>query len=215
LRIRDTDAASSSTEPTSMSKFTIHMSYLQSLLWLALFVALIGAESNIVELLFIDFVHGNPHRSQENALSMMKADTPVSGVIAFIGTFLVFTLPQFFQAECVVALERPFGDRARFAVLFALPVTAVLTWYCYDYLTPSNLCFAGNCMEPYEHGLSVSRYMTAVVIQTPIALFSFLYFDAGLCGRSKKPILLATLAVTLVAGGIRGYLMARAQFQFL
>jgi hypothetical protein len=198
-----------------MSKFTIHVSYVQSLLWFALFVALIGAESNIVELLFIDFVHGNPHRSQENALYMMKVDTPVSGIIAFIGTFLVFTLPQFFQAGCIVALDRPFGDRARFAALFALPVTAVLTWYCYDYLTPSNLCFAGNCMEPYEHGLSVSRYVMALAVQTPITLFSFLYFNARIRGGSKWPILLAALAVTLVAGGIRGYLKARGQFQFL
>jgi hypothetical protein len=81
-----------------------------------------------------------------NAMFLMKAYTPVAGIIALIGTFLVFALPQFFQAEVVGALDQIFGDRARFAALLALPLTAVLPWYCYDYLTPSNLCFAGNCM---------------------------------------------------------------------
>jgi hypothetical protein len=198
-----------------MSKIAIHVSYLQSLLWLALFLALMRAETNIVELLLIDFVHGNPHRTQENAIFMMKMNTPLFGAIAFIGTFVVFTLPQFFEAEVVRALDQIFGDRARFAALLALPLTAVLTWYCFDYLTPSNLCFAGNCMETYEHGLSVSRYVTTLAIQTPITVFNLSYFNAGLSGHSKKPILLAALAATLVAGGIWGYLMAGNQFLFL
>jgi hypothetical protein len=198
-----------------MSKIDVTFSYLQSLLWVALFMALMSAETHIVELLFIDFVHGNPHRTRENAISMMKDGAPISAIIALIGTFLVLTLPQFFQAEVVGASHQIFGDRARFAALLALPLTAVLTWYCYDYLTPSNLCFAGNCMEPYDHGMSISRYVKALVIQAPITLFGFLYFDAGLRGQSRGPILLAALAVALVAGGIRGYLMARGQFQFL
>jgi len=198
-----------------MSKIAIHVSYAQSLLWLALFMALISAETNIVELLFIDFVHGNPHRTQENALFMMKASTPLFGVIAFIGTLLVFTLPQFFEAEVVRAFNQIFGDRVGFAALLALPLTAVLTWYCYDYLTRSNLCFAGNCMESYEHGLSLSRYVRTFAVQTPITLFSFLYLDAGLRGVSRKPVLFGALTIAVVAGGIRGYLMARGQFQFL
>jgi len=193
----------------------IVVSYMQSLLWIALFTALVSAERNIVELLFTDFVHGNPHRTQDNAISMMKGFTPVAGIIAFIGTFLVFTLPQFFQAEAVAALDQIFGDRARFAVWPALPLTAVLTWYCSDYLTPSNVCFAGNCTEAYEHGLSISRYMTALAIQTPITLFSFLYFNTDLSGRSKKPVLLAALAIAIVIGGLSGYVRARAQYQFL
>ena len=136
---------------------------------------------------------------------LMKAYTPVAGIIALIGTFLVFALPQFFQAEVVGALDQIFGDRARFAALLALPLTAVLPWYCYDYLTPSNLCFAGNCMEPYEHGLSGSRYMMTLVIQTPITLFGFLYFDAGLRGASKRPVVVAALAIAVVIGGIWGF----------
>jgi hypothetical protein len=198
-----------------MNKRIIIVSYAQSLLWVALFMALIGAEANVVELLLIDFVHGNPHRTQENALFMMKAYTPLFGVIAIIETCLVFALPQFFQAELIGGVRRIFGDRARFAALASLPLTALLTWYSYDYLTPSNICFAGNCMEAYHHGISVTRYLAAVLIQIPVTLFSFLYFEAAFRGRSRSTLVLAALAIALAAGVVRGYLLARDQFQFL
>ena len=70
-------------------------------------------------------------------------------------------------------------------------------------------------MESYEHGLSLSRYVRTFAVQTPITLFSFLYLDAGLRGVSRKPVLFGALTIAVVAGGIRGYLMARGQFQFL
>lgn len=196
-----------------MGRGEIQVSYMVSLLWVAFLVALMHAETHIVELLFTDFVRGNPHRTQENAISMMKTNTPVFAFTALIGAFLVFTLPQFLQAELVGGFERIFGDRARYAPLLALPVTAMLTWYCYDYLTPHACLW--NCVDEYEHGLSASRYLTALAVQVPITFFSFLYFDAGLRGHSKLPILLGGLATALLAGGIRGYLMALVQFQYL
>ena len=70
-------------------------------------------------------------------------------------------------------------------------------------------------MEAYTHGLSILRYMTTLAIQTPMTLFSFLYFNADLSGRSKKPVVLAALGIAVMIGGIRGYLLARAQYQFL
>jgi len=201
-----------------MSKSAVNISYAQSLLWVALFMAVMCGVINIVHLLFVDFVHGNPHRTQGNALSMMVEFTLILGVIAVIGTFLVFALPQFFQAALIGALGQIFGDRAQFAALLALPLTAVITWYCYDYLTPTDFNLGINVdpdWTPFKHGLSVSRYITTLIIQTPITLFSFLYFNAGLRDRSKKPVLLAALAVTVVVGGIWGYTTARDQYQFL
>jgi Na+-driven multidrug efflux pump len=191
-----------------MSKNAITISYAQSLLWLAFFMALMTAETNIVDLFLVDFVHGNPHRTQENALFMMKAYTPLNGIVAFIGTFLVFTLPQFFQAGVVGSSGQMFGDRRWFAALLGLPLTALLTWYCYDYLAPT-------LAEDYEHGLSLSRYARTLAIQTPVTLFSSLYLNARLGDRSKKTVLLRALAVTLVVGGVRGYVVASSQFQFL
>jgi hypothetical protein len=193
-----------------MGKAAVSISYVQSLLWVALFTALACGVMNIAELWFIDFVHGNPHRTQENAKEMMLGHTPIFGFAGLIGAFLVFTLPQFFQAELIRILDHIFGNRARFAALAALPLTAVLTWYCYEYLTPT-----GTDWIPYEHGLSISRYIKTLAIQALVTLFSFLYFEAGFRGGSKKPVLAAALAIAIVVGAIWGYMKAQDQFQFL
>jgi hypothetical protein len=88
-----------------------------------------------------------------------------------------------------------------------LPLTAVLTWYCYDYLTPDwTLC---------EHGISISRYLGALAFQVPVTLFSFLYIDAGFRGASKWLIVVAALAIALVVGGICGYVTAQEQIELL
>jgi hypothetical protein len=42
-----------------------------------------------------------------------------------------------------------------------------------------------------------------------------LYFDAGFRGGSKKPLLMAALALAVVVGGILGHENAQQQFQFL
>ncbi len=201
-----------------MSKSAVAISYGRSLLWLALFVAVAVGVLDIVELTLLDFVHGNPHRPQANAVFMMAVYTPIFGIVAVIGTFLVFTLPQFFQAALIVTLGRIFGDRARFAALLALPLTAILTWYSYDYLTPTDVNLginAGPDWTPFKHGLSVSRFMSSLAVQAPVTLLSFLYFDAGLRGSSKKPLLVAALAIAVAMGLIGGYTMAQNQIQFL
>ena len=191
-----------------MSRTAINISYTQSLLWIALLIAIIFGVANIVELLFIDFIHGNPHRSQANALFMMKAQTPIFSAIAALGALLVLTLPQIFQAQLIGDLIRRFGERARFAVWPALPLTAVLTWYCYDYLTPTIADF-------YEHGISLVRYLMTVGYQAPVTLFAFLYFNAGFHGRSRMPVVLVSLAIAMATGVVWGYLQARQQYRFL
>jgi hypothetical protein len=201
-----------------MSKSAINTAYAQSLLWVALFMAIAGGVANIVQLLFVDFIHGNPHRTQDNALFMMAAFAPVVGVAALVGSFLVFALPQFFQAMLIGVLGRPLGPRARFVVLPALPLTAILTWTCYYYLIPADFNVDINPDPdgtPYQHGLTLARYLKTLAIQAPITLFSFWHFDAGFRGRSRKPAVLAALAFALVVGGIMGYVMAVEQYQFL
>src|ERR1700743_1624802 len=141
-----------------MDKTGIRISYFQNLLCVALTIAVMLGVSIIVELVVFDFVHGNPHRPLSNALEMMAEFPPLLGTIAAIGTFLVFGLPQVFQARLAGVLERKFGDRARFAVLLALPVTAALTWYCYDYLTLT-------ITDGYKHGISLARYLRSMGYQ--------------------------------------------------
>ncbi|MBU6456611.1 MAG: hypothetical protein KGQ48_03610 [Bradyrhizobium sp.] len=199
-----------------MNKTTVGISYLQSLLWTALFFAVAIGVSIVVELAIVDFIHGNPHRPQSNAIFMMITFPPVMGVIAAIGVFLVFTLPQVLQALFVGFLDRKFEGRAHFTILLALPFTAVLTWYCDDYLTPSNVqLIPGPDWQPYQHGISMARYLKAMGFQAIVTLFGLLYFDAGHRGRSRKPVVIIALFVALTVGGIWGYVLARHQFQFL
>ncbi len=186
-------------------KSAIGISYLQSLAWVVLFVGMTMSVSLIVHLVFFDFIHGNPHRTSKDVINMIAFQVPLMGAIAATGAFLVFTLPQIFQAAAIVILNWMFGNHARFAVFQILPITAVLTWYCYDYLTPSWI--------EYEHGISGSRYLATLVFQTAATLFSVLHFEAGFRGISKKPMLAATLAIALMAGGFWGYGTAQDQIR--
>jgi hypothetical protein len=122
-----------------MSSGDVFRSYARALLWAALLMAVIFGLANIVGLVFIDFIHGNPHRTKENVILMMVLFTPLLGAIAFVGTIIVFALPQCLEAQLKGMFVKRFGRRAYGAVLTGLPLTAALTWYCYDYLTPHGL----------------------------------------------------------------------------
>jgi hypothetical protein len=191
-----------------MDKPTVGISYLQSLLWVALIIAVMLGVSIIVHLVIFDFVHGNPHRPQSNALAMMAEFPLMFGLFAVIGTLLVFGPSQVFQAGLVGILERKFGGRARFAILLALPVTAVLTWYCYDYLTPT-------ITDGYKHGISLMRYLRSMGYQAPVTLFGCLYFDAGAKDRVRWPVVVATAAIASMIGIAWGCETAQQQIQLL
>ena len=200
-----------------MSNRAIGASYAHSFLWVLLFTALMVGGMTIAELVFFDVVHGNPNRTRDDVISMMALQAPIVGVIAAIGSILVFALPQAFQAALIALGHRIFDSRARFAVFPALPLTAVLTWYCYDYLTPSDLILgisAGPDWRPYQHGISIARYIRALGYQAPVTLFSFLYIDAEFRGASKWPLLVAALMLTIVTAGIWGYVTAQQQIGF-
>jgi hypothetical protein len=201
-----------------MNKSAIGASYAHSLLWVVLFTAVTVGVMMIAHLVFFDMIHGNPHRSRENVIDMMVTMTPILGIVAAIGSILVFTLPQVFQAALIAVSHRVFGGRARFAVLAALPLTAALTWYCYDYLTPSDVGLgidAGPDWMPYRHGISISRYMTALAFQAPVTLFSLLYIDAGFRTASKWPLLIVALVITIAGGVVWGYATAQQQIELL
>lgn len=86
----------------------------------------------------------------------------------------------------------------------SLPITAVLTWYCYDYLTPNEFHFGarmGPASEPYQNGISIARYLAALAAQTPATLFAFLYFEADRQHHPKAPIIVAALSVAIAIGG--------------
>ena len=195
-----------------MSKPTIGASYARSFLWVVLFAAVTAGAMIGVHLGFVHIMRGNPSQIRENGIGMLVTMAAIIGVITALGSILVLSLPQVFQAVLVTVLRCRFGGRARLAPFPALPLTAVLTWYCYDYLTPSDFGLGFNTgpdWRPYQHGISIARYLGALTFQAPVTLFSFLYAEADFRGVYKRPILIAALVATITGGGIWGYGMAR------
>jgi hypothetical protein len=175
--------------------------YAKSLLWVSLFLAASFATTLIVETTFVDFVYGNPHRTQANALLMIPIILPVIGIFSLIGSFLVFAVPQTFQAILIDLLVSRFSTKADMGVLLALPLTSLLTWYCYDYLTPSDFNLGINSdSSPYRHGLTIPRYLTALSFQLPVTLFSYLYWKTFQLQRHRRTLIATGLTLAVIAG---------------
>ena len=199
----------------AMKRSATYIAYAQSLLWVALLMAVSTGVALIIELVFVDFIHGNPHRTKANAMLMMMTFPLIFGVIAIIGSFIVFTMPHCLQAIVADVLVSRFGRRAQFGGLLALPLTAILAWYCYDYLTPTDFNLGINVgpdWMPYQHGLTMWRYLAMLTVQTPISLFSLWYCDATILHGSKKSVILAALVLAVVVGVIWGHGLAKTQY---
>ena len=206
------------TEPESRAEAGARRgSFAFGLLWVAFFTAVACGVSSIVELIFVDFIHGNPHRTQSNALVMMALYTPVIAVIGFLGVLLVFTVTQSIQLYILRTLAK-FGLREDWLILMLLPLAALCTWYSYEYLTPSDCNLGINTgpdWTPYEHGLTMSRYSTALVSQALVTVFSLLYGTDPTSKISRRLVLVVSLGLAVTAGIAWGRFRAEQQFKFL
>jgi hypothetical protein len=201
-----------------MRENKVYVAYAQSLAWSALLIAVAFGVSIIVELIFVDLIHGNPNRTKAHAMLMMIIFPPIVGFIAVVGWFLTFTLPQCLQAIVSDVLVRQLGRRGQIGVLLALPLAATLAWYCYDYLTPSDInlgIYTPADWTPFEHGLTLQRYLTMLMVQAPITLFSLAYCDAAMRNSSKKRVVVVAVVLVAVVGVLHGHWMAEGQYQFL
>ncbi|ODP32708.1 hypothetical protein [Pandoraea sp. ISTKB] len=192
--------------------------FVKSLLWIAIFSALMAAISIVVSLILIDFIHGNPNRSKSNAGLMMVLFPFLIGVIAIIGVFIVFSPSQFIQGLMARILYPRFGRYSYIFIGLAIPLISIVTWYCYDYLTPTNFNIGineGADWVPYRNGITLKRYLLALACQGVVTAFSILYFDAGVRNRSKKPVLLGILVLAIIVGATLGHREAIAQYQFI
>jgi hypothetical protein len=192
-------------------------SYFRSLAWLAILAAVGIGVSNVAGLWLIDFVHGNPHRTRENAVEMMIWFTPLFGLLAVILTVLGFTLAQCFQALVAGSLLRRFGNQAHAAVLLTLPITGLLTWCSWNYIIPLNHLGLdeGPDWTPYPHELTTAGYLGALAFQAPATVFSVAYAVTEGGQPPRKAVILLALAAAVAGGAVFGYHMAKGQFQFL
>ncbi len=198
-----------------MNPKAVWASYACSLAWLAVLAAVIPVVSIVVELVLVDFIHGNPHRTRENTVEMLILDPPFLGLLAVLATILVFTLPQCVQALVSGALVGRFGNQARAGVLLGLPLTAILTWYCWDCLTPVSLLISQSPADTlYRHGLTRGRYFGALAFQAPATLFSVAYDVARTARRTRRALTLLALLAAVTAGVVLGWRDAQVQYQY-
>lgn len=192
--------------------------YALCLLWLSLIFAIIAMTSNITELVFVDFVHGNPHRPKSNAVEMMWLFSIIFGITSIIGCFLVFSLPQIVQAVLhskARQLPRPFSY---VSILLTIPLISVLTWYCWEYLTPTDFNLGineGPDWKPYQHGITIQRYLSALAFQTPVSLYSIIYCEPDLIKVSRGAVMTVGLALAVPIGIWCGHRLAMEQYGFL
>ena len=204
--------------PTIVEMRTVTLSYVKSLLLIALAASIFLGISIIVETFFLDFVHGNPHRTQGNAIFMMFVYPPLFAVVAAIGVGLVFGFSQLFQIVLVNASIKRYGLIGRIVGLLALPVTTIITWYSYEYLTPADFDLGINThsdWRPYQRGLTGSRYLLTLAFQAAVTIFSVLYFEATLRKGFKKPLIAVVLFFAAVFGCVQGHTMATEQYKFV
>ncbi len=184
-------------------------SFVTGLLWAALFTGVACGVSVVVELVFVDFIHGNPHRTQSDALVMMLF-TPLIGVIGFLGVLLVFGVPQLLQAIILEVIAKS-GPRRECLILVILPLTALCAWYSYDYLIPFHCHMVSEEGPDYEHGLTSSRYIVSLALQASITVFSLILANL----RPRRRVLMASFLLAIAAGAILGHVQAETQYKFL
>ena len=179
----------------------VAISYAKSLAWISMLIAAALDVVAIGAVLLNAFAHG-AHGSPSD-VPLMAIFVLIAWVIATIVSLIMFAPVQAFQVLVIGIMQREFGDRARFAALSSLPITAVLTWYCYDYLPPNELHFGARIGSAwgYQNGISIARYLATLAVQTPVTLFAFLYSEADRHHRPKAPIIIAALVVAISIGG--------------
>jgi len=185
-----------------------YFAYGQTLVLIALFWVVGVVVCEIVAIYNTDINYHGRYQTRQNALSAMVFVPLLIGALAFIGAFLVFTLPQIFQAK-VADLSLRYGRRPEMIALLVFPLTVAIAWYSFDYLVPPNATVLNDHI--FEHGLTLERYATMFAIQAPISLFCICYHHAVLRRARKAWFVMAVLFAVIAAGGIKGYERAKAE----
>ena len=199
-------------------ELTSKCSFGESLFWIAILVATSLSICVMVSVIMVDFVHGNPNRSKSNAGLMIFLFSVIIFIVAPIAIFIVFSLSQMIQGLVMRALYPTLGRYAYILVGLTVPLISIVTWYCYDYLTPTDFNLGineGADWQPYQHGMSSSRYLAAFIGQASVTIFTLVYFESTRRGRSRKTVILVGLLLATVIGVFLGVRQAISQYQFI
>lgn len=186
----------------------VYRYFFTSLLWIVVAITCASFFDSVANIIKIDFLHVNPYRTQSHAVWLPFMFTPFAFIIVLFGVAISFGSTQFAQAFLTTRLVQKYGIRGLYCILLSVPLMTIISWYCYDYLTPSNVNLGINCgpeWVPYEHGLTMKRYLIMLLLQAFITLFSLSRLFAALKGRFETTILLALLSIASILGFIRGF----------
>ena len=185
-------------------------SFIKSLAWVAVVVACAIAFYLIAASVDVDFLGYRAHHMGGNLAMVLVFFIPFLSVIGFVGVALVFTVPQLLQMVMAAGLMRVYGRRGLVGIVLGLPLLSVVTWYCYDYLTPSDLNLAINTdgdWVPYQHGLNGARYWRTLLAQSAVTLFTLarLLMEQHDRQRMKTLLMSATLFAAACYGAVNAY----------
>jgi magnesium-transporting ATPase (P-type) len=133
----------------------IYFSFFRSLVWVIFIVTWTIFFFLSADVINVDFLHVNPNRTQSHAAMMPFIFAPFI-FIAVLFIAMTFSCSQFVQAFLAKELVQKYGSRGLYGIVLSVPMAAVLSWYCYDYLTPSDINLGiGPEWRPYQHGLTL------------------------------------------------------------
>ena len=188
-------------------------SYALSLWWVALSFAAAVTSAMFTNIIFFDFVHRNPNRTTADSILTFVFMSPIMSLLVIIGCFLVFSLPQVAQAAVHVFLKRLPRPFSQLLILLFIPFLGLLTWYCWEYLTPTDFLGGDDPdWKPYQHGITMQRYLAALSYQVPISIFSIVYFEPDLLRTTRKTSRLVVIGCAVLAGAWYGHAMAVAGY---
>lgn len=186
--------------------------YVKSLLWVVLLVVVYIFFAMTADIVYVDVLHINPNRTRSHAISLPFVFTPIVFIIALIGLSLTFSASLLVQGIFTVILTRKFAWPGLYCVLLGVPLVAVLSWYSYDYLTPSDFNLGineGKDWTPYQHGMSGQRYLKTLLAQFGVSVFATAQLALSLRGmtvtcRNLFFVLCVLAAVVGIVSGISG-----------
>lgn len=185
-------------------------SFIKSLAWVAVVVACALAFYLLAASVDVDFLGYRAHHMGGNLAIVLVSFIPFLSVIGFVGVALVFTVPQLLQMAMAAGLMRVYGRRGLVGIVLGLPLLSVVTWYCYDYLIPSDINLAINTdgdWVPYQHGLNGARYWRTLLAQSAVTLFTLarLLMEQHDCKHMKTLLMSATLFAAACYGAVNAY----------
>jgi hypothetical protein len=185
-----------------------------SLIWTAVIAATFLVARLVGEVAYVDFINHNPHRSQLNAAVTLILTPPFLVVVSWVYVAFCFGASLLFQSLLMLLLVRKYAQRGLLMSLIGVPMAALVTWYCYDYLISDFLKPGWNPdseWPPPPHGLTGIRYLMALLVQTCVTMFVMLRLVLEMRNQpqSDKQVLIVSLALAFICGVVVGYGQAR------